>query len=103
MIPDELTDSELIVYNYTESTIALAWQYSDNVMVLEPDMLFISSSGTVVNYMKVGPDEDPSGQVELRGLKPNTKYSIELLNNQMTSNKLTTTQQTSKLHTFEMD
>ncbi|XP_071792332.1 fibronectin-like [Asterias amurensis] len=85
---------ELIAYNYTESTIAVAWGVSDiNSPLLsssEPFMIFINSEGTEESFQIIS-----SGPLvaEFTGLEPNTDYEIKVIHNVMQVG-LTTTQKT---------
>ena len=88
---------ELIAYNYTESTIAVAWGMSGiNSPLLsssEPFMIFITPEGTKESFQIIS-----SGPLvaEFTGLEPNTDYEIKVIHNVMQVS-LTTTQKTSKL------
>ncbi|XP_033628511.1 uncharacterized protein LOC117291093 isoform X2 [Asterias rubens] len=85
---------ELIAYNYTESTIAVAWGVSDiNSPLLsssEPFMIFITPEGTKESFQIIS-----SGPLvaEFTGLEPNTDYEIKVIHNVMQVS-LTTTQKT---------
>ncbi|XP_071792395.1 uncharacterized protein [Asterias amurensis] len=68
---------ELLAYNYTESTIKLAWvSSSDTRGMLDPYMLFIEPRDAEENYL-----ETVNSFVEFKGLKSNTEYQIQLISN----------------------
>ncbi len=72
-----LRESELLAYNYTESTINLAWvTSSDTGAELDPYMLFIEPRDAEENYLRTS-----NGLVEFKGLKSNTEYQIRLISN----------------------
>ena len=87
-----LRPSELLAYNYTESTINLAWvSSSDTRGELDPYMLFIEPRDAEENYL-----ETVGRVVEFKGLKSNTEYQIQLISN--LGLMLETSQKTSRWH-----
>ncbi|XP_022111813.1 fibronectin-like isoform X2 [Acanthaster planci] len=77
-----LRESELLAYNFTESTIAVAWRTASGTKNQnDPYMLHIDPDDADENYLAVF---NPSGSLafsEFVGLKPNTEYKINLFSN----------------------
>ncbi|XP_038048993.1 fibronectin-like [Patiria miniata] len=73
-----VNDSQLIAYDYTESTIRVVWKHSSSTSNSnEPYMLLINPPDAEKNYLTVF----ESTRGEFKGLKPNTEYQIRLISN----------------------
>ncbi|XP_022079188.1 receptor-type tyrosine-protein phosphatase H-like isoform X2 [Acanthaster planci] len=76
-----LSDREFLAYNFTESTIAVAWHRQVNTYNgKDPYMLYIEPEDADENYLTVFSPGDPAW-AEFVGLKPNTEYKIRLISN----------------------
>ncbi|XP_022111807.1 fibronectin-like [Acanthaster planci] len=75
-----LNASQLVAYNYTESTIALVWATSPPSSNEEPYMLLINPADAEKSYLTVS-DTGNIASAEFKGLKPNTDYMIRLISN----------------------
>ncbi|XP_071792456.1 fibronectin-like isoform X2 [Asterias amurensis] len=74
-----IRESDLIAYNYTESTISVVWTaVSKSSDELNPYMLTIEPQDAVENFRTVVPNSD---ETQFTGLKPNTNYRIQLWSN----------------------
>ncbi|XP_033629691.1 hyalin-like [Asterias rubens] len=74
-----IRESDLIAYNYTESTIRVVWTaVSKSSDELNPYMLTIEPQDAVENFRTVFHNFN---EAQFTGLKPNTNYRIQLLSN----------------------